>query len=274
MTILIIGAKGGLGQAFMEVYADEKPIGLDKEDLDITNEADVLRVVSNANPGLIINCAAYNSVDSAEEDRAFAENVNGYAPGFLAHAAATVGAIFVHYSSGQVFQGLEEVGYNEEDTPDPINAYGFSKLLGEKEVAKNTKKFYIIRTAWLFGPTKKKSFIDLMLEKARSGEIIKVVNDEFGTPTYAKDLAQSSRALIEMNKPSGIYHLINEGVVSRFEWAKEIFKIKKIKTQVNEINGSELTRVAKRPKYEVLQNTKYIQLRPWQEALKEFLVKS
>ncbi len=272
--VLIIGSEGGLGQAFAEVYKDLQPVCLTHADLDITKEQDVLKWFAAIQPNLVLNCAAYNSVDKAEEERAFAENVNGYAPGFLAHAASQIGATLVHYSTGQVFDGTKAEGYKEDEVTNPINAYGASKLLGEMELQKNTDKFYIIRTAWLYGKSKagKKSFVDLMLEKAKAEEIIKVVEDEFGPPTYVFDLAQASRALIEEKKPFGIYHLTNTGSVSRYEWAKEIFRLKNMdKVKLVSMSADELQRAAKRPKYEVLVNTKFIQLRPWTEALQEFL---
>jgi dTDP-4-dehydrorhamnose reductase len=276
MKILIIGAKGNLGSELMRVYSDMSPIGWGHEDLDVTDEQKVWDMITELRPNVVFNCAAYNAVDKAEEDRITAGSLNGDAPGYIAKACKEVDATIFHYSSGMVFSGDNKDGYAEDDPTDPVNAYGRSKLMGEISVQENSEKFYIVRTCWLFGKlgqgqSSKKSFSDLMVEKAEKGEQIKVVDDEFGNPTYTKDLAQASRALIETAKPFGIYHLANAGVVSRLDWANEIFKIKKMNVRVEPIKGMALPRQAKRPKYEVLKNTKFIELRPWTEALEEYM---
>ncbi|MBX4204820.1 MAG: dTDP-4-dehydrorhamnose reductase [Candidatus Doudnabacteria bacterium] len=272
--ILILGYLGGLGQAFMEVYEDEKPIGLDREDFDIANESQVLEIIQKHQPSLVINCTGYTAVDKAEVEREFAESINGSGPGFVAAACKEVGATLVHFSTGMVFDGNNSEGYNEDALTNPINTYGRTKLLGEIEVQKRMDNFYIIRSAWLFGKTKtgKKSFIDIMLEKAQTGEVIKAVTDEVGCPTYDFDLAQATRALIEVKKPFGLYHITNSGRANRFDWAEEIFRIKEIEADVVGVPASDFPkRAALRPKFEVLNNTKFILLRPWQEALEEFL---
>jgi dTDP-4-dehydrorhamnose reductase len=275
MKVLILGHLGGLGQAFMEVYSDEKPLGLDREDLDVANQTQVADMISKHSPSLVINCTGYTAVDKAEsEERGMAESINGTAPGFMASECKKIGATLVHFSTGMVFNGQSDKGYNEDEVTDPVNAYGRSKLLGEIEVQKNMDDFYIVRSTWLFGKTKtgKKSFIDLMLEKAAGNEEIKAVTDEVGTPTYDFDLAQATRALVEVKKPFGIYHLTNSGRANRFDWAEEIFRIKEIDAEVIGVTSDEFPkRPAARPKFEVLNNTKFIELRPWQEALEEFL---
>ncbi len=273
MKVLILGAKGSLGQTFADLYKDHEVFAWDREELDITNEDAVAQRVAELKPDLIINCAAYNAVDKAEEDRAGAELLNGSAVGFVAKAASAAGAILVHYSTGQVFDGSKSEGYNEDDQPNPVNAYGRSKLAGEMELQENTEKFYLIRTCWLYGrpAAGKKSFTDMMLEMAKKNQDINGVKDEFGNPTFVKDLAEATRALVEEKKPFGIYHLTNSGTASRYDWAKEIFMIKNIKAKLNEVNSDFFQRKAIRPKYEILNNTKFIQLRPWTEALKEYL---
>jgi dTDP-4-dehydrorhamnose reductase len=276
--VLILGSKGNLGNELMNLYSDLNPTGWDKEELDVTDEKAVWDKISELKPNLVYNCTAYNAVDKAEEDRVTSENINGYAVGNIAKACKAAGAVLVHYSSGMVFDGENSSGYNEDDATNPVNAYGQSKLLGEMEIAENAEKYYVIRTSWLFGKLgpgagNKKSFIDLMLEKAQNNETISLVDDEIGKPTYILDLAQASRALVETEKPFGIYHLTNSGTVSRLDWAKEVFSIKNLHPETVAVKGSELSRPAKRPHYEVLNNTKFIELRPWTEALKEFIEK-
>lgn len=272
MKVLILGAKGSLGQVFVELYSDHEVFAWDRSELDVTDEAMVMQMISEIQPNLVINCAAYNGVDSAEEDRITAESVNGSAPGYIAKAADAIGATMVHYSTGQVFDGMNPQGYNEDDQPDPVNAYGKSKLLGEIEAQANTEKIYIIRTCWLYGkPTQgKKSFTDIVLDLAQTGKV-KGVGDEFGNPTYVVDLAHATRAMVEENKPFGTYHIINTGIASRYDWAKEVLEIKGLKAELELVSSGDFVRKAKRPKYEVLNNTKFIELRPWTEALREYL---
>ncbi len=273
MKVLILGAKGSLGQEFMELYRDHEVSGWDRTDLDVTDEEAVSQKIRELKPELIINCAAYNAVDKAEEDRGTAEAVNGSAVGIIAKVATELNAVTVHYSTGQVFDGSNQDGYNEDDLPHPINAYGMSKYLGEMELQRNSEQFYLIRTCWLYGRPAggKKSFTDIMLDLAVKDQPIRAVKDEFGNPTYVKDLAQATRALIEQKKPFGIYHIVNSGAASRFDWAREVFDIRKMSVNLESVSAAQFERKAARPQYEVLNNTKFIELRPWTEALREYL---
>jgi dTDP-4-dehydrorhamnose reductase len=256
----------------VNLYVDAEVFAFDHADFDITENSAVESKLKEINPDLVINCAAYNSVDKAEEETELANKVNGIAPGFMAKVCKDLDAIFVHYSTGQVFDGSNSKGYNEDAIPNPMNAYGKSKLLGETETQKAGGKYYVVRTAWLYGKTLgKKSFNDIMIEQAAKGGVVKAVSDEYGSPTYVVDLAHATRALVEENKPFGIYHLINDGLGTRFDWAQEIFRIKNIQVELNPASRTEFVRKAARPQYEFLNNTKFIKLRPWQEALEEFI---
>jgi dTDP-4-dehydrorhamnose reductase len=271
--VLIIGAKGNLGHALAEAYAEAEPTLWDREEIDITNEHRCRELITELKPDLVYNCAAYNAVDKAEEDAGAADNVNGYGVGNLARVCSEIDAVLVHFSSNYVFDGQNPEGYAEDDKPNPLSAYGRSKRLGEIELAQNAEKYYLVRTAWLYGSKTegKKSFIDIMLELAGKGDPVKCVTDEFGSPTYVKDLAQALVALTEQEKEFGIYHLTNSGMASWFDWAKEIFKIKDMGVKMVEIKSGDLKRAAKRPEYGVLNNTKFVELRPWTEALEEYL---
>ncbi len=274
MKILILGAKGSLGQTFSDICKDHDTTAWDREELDITNESDVMKKIPDLKPELVINCAAYNAVDKAEEDRALAELLNGSAVGFIGKAAVAVDAIVVHFSTAYIFDGNSQEGYNEDDKPSPQSVYAKSKLMGEMELVQNIENYYIIRTTWLYGResvTGKPSFVDLMLKLAGEGKEIKGITDEFGQPTYVKDLAHAALELVNQQKPFGIYHLTNQGQASWYDWAKEIFRIKKIKANLVEGKRSDFNRPAHRPQYGVLNNTKFIQLRPWHEALEEYL---
>ena len=274
MKVLILGAKGSLGQVFADLYKSSEVSAWDRDELDITDEGAVVKKIAELAPNLVINCAAYNAVDKAEEDRLTADQINGYAVGFVARAASKAGAIMVHFSTNYVFAGDNQEGYNEDAQSRPQSAYAKSKFLGEIELSENTEKFYLIRTSWLYGKesiTGKSSFVEVMLKLATNGKEITAINDEFASPTYVVDLAQATRALIEQKKPFGIYHLTNSGSTSWYEWAKEIFELKKMNTNLVAISRVDYPRQAVRPQYGVLNNTKFIELRPWTEALKEYL---
>ena len=276
--ILVIGSLGSLGQEITKVFSDMNPIGLTQNDLDITSKSAVLEKIVALKPDVVINCSAYNAVDQAEEEPEIAKSVNGYGVGYIAQACEQVGAILVHYSTNYVFDGHNQHGYAEHDEPNPLGMYGKSKLLGEIEAQKASKN-YVVRTAWLYGlpgigANVKKNFVYTMLDLAKQKPKIECVNDQFGNPTYTKDVAQATRALLEMNKPYGIYHFINDGVASWYTWAKEIFRIKHVKIELADVyvqNQSLPAHKVKRPQYATLLNTKFIKLRPWPEALEEFL---
>lgn len=271
--ILVLGARGNLGQEIVRVYRDAEVVAFDIQDLDITDEAKVLETINKLQPDVVFNCAAYTNVDAAEDNVELAQLINGKAVGFVAKACEQAKAILVHYSTGQIFDGTNSQGNNEGDAPDPINAYGASKLQGEREIAQNTSRFYIFRTCWLYGkPTNgKKSFTDIMIELAKKGQPINAVTDEIGSPTYVVDLAQASRAIVEEQKPFGIYHLTNSGQASRLDWAKAVFETLKLDVVLTPVDSSFFVRKAKRPKFELLSNNKYLKLRPWDEALAEYL---
>lgn len=303
--ILIIGAKGMLGQELVKVFKkdkDYKVIAWDKSDIDITREKEVDKKIGVIKPALIINAAAYNAVDKCEDKKEYelAKKVNGLAPGYLAKAAKKLKATLVHYSSDYVFEGdfekilarepagcthscatcglhnNQELGFCEDDAPNPVNKYGESKLMGEKEVIKNTKNYYLIRTSWLFGRPAvsegaKRSFFDVMRELGKKNKEVKVVDDETGRFTYAPDLARKTKEIIDSQKPFGIYHVTNSGESTWFEACQELYKFAKIKTKVVPVSGSEFPRPAARPFYSVLVNTKLNPLRDWRLALKDYL---
>ena len=274
MKVLILGAKGSLGQTFVDLYHDHDVSAWDRDECDITDENQTHELITELTPDLVINCAAYNAVDKAEEDHGVADMINGSAVGFIAKAANEIGATMVHFSTNYVFDGNNQAGYNEDDATNPGSAYAKSKLLGEMELQENTDNFYLVRTAWLYGrssETGKPSFVDSMLALAKDGKEIRGIVDEFASPTYVLDLAQATRALVEQNKPFGIYHLTNSGQTSWYEWAKEIFTIRGVKANLISISRDDYPRKAQRPQYGILNNTKFVELRPWTEALKEYL---
>ena len=282
MKTIIIGARGMLGQELKKIFQDWNPICWDQAEIDIIDKKNVNEKIFEIKPKLVINAAAYTNVDGAETNRDLAMKVNGYGVGNLAEACKKVNAILIHYSTDYVFDGKNLEGYKEDDQPkNPINVYGESKLLGEKMLRENTDRFYLIRLSWLFGKFGK-NFVETMLQLAEKNEIIKVVNDQRGKPTFALDLAKKTRSLVEEKFPFGIYHITNEGACSWHEFAKEIFKI--VQTQkakprdfacenikVIPVSSKEFPTAAKRPAWSILINTKLPLSRPWQKALEEYL---
>ncbi len=275
---IILGALGTLGQELVKVFAQYKPMALDKDELDITDQKSVAAFITKEKPKLVINAAAYNDVDGCENPDKLktAQKVNSLAPKYLALATAKVKAKLIHYSTDYVFPGSKPEGYLETDKPKPINAYGQTKLAGEQAVQENNPDHYIIRTTRIFGsPAKgvgaKKSFIDLMLELALKNDILKVVDEERSCPTYAKDLAVQTQYLVSQGLPTGIYHVTNAGACTWYEFAQEIFKIIKKQVELMPVPASTFPRPAKRPAHSRLLNTKLPPMRPWQEALGEHL---
>lgn len=283
--VLILGAKGMLGQELVGEFIAQKyeVIGWDKEELDITDFSATNQKISDLRPDILVNAVAYNLVDKIEEDSGvfeLAKKINGEAIGNLAQICKENNIIFIHYSSDYVFKGDDRGGYKEDDQADPINKYGQTKLIGEKHILDVGGKFYLIRLSKLFGKPAvsaeaKKSFVDTMIYLATAGgkTHLDLVDEEIGCITYAPDLAQFTRRLIEDGRPFGIYHGSNSGVCSWYDWAKKIFEIKKINIEIAPVDGNKFPRPAKRPMYSELLNTKLPPQRSWQEALQEYLTK-
>ncbi|HBJ81650.1 dTDP-4-dehydrorhamnose reductase, partial [Pseudothermotoga sp.] len=222
MLVLITGANGQLGRAFQELFKEQ---GIDfiaatKEELDITNLQQIREFVRK-NEGIthIINCAAYNKVDEAERDWKTAYLVNGIGPKNLAIVSNEIGAELVHYSTDYVFSGKKGSPYTIYDTSDPINKYGESKVLGERFVMSFSNRYYLIRTSWVFGDGM--NFVRKVLEWSKKSKVLRIVDDEVSSPTYAPDLAKATWELIKL-KAYGLYHITNSGYCSRYEWAEFI----------------------------------------------------
>jgi dTDP-4-dehydrorhamnose reductase len=256
---LILGSSGMLGYDLCRIFPDS--IKLTRNELDITDRTKVIETISDIRPEVVINAAAYTDVDGCEDNKELAFAVNGYGPGYLAEACSAVGAKLVHYSTDYVFDGSKKE-YLESDATNPINVYGESKLLGEQLIAENTDDFRIIRTSWLFG-LNGKNFVDTMLGLSGKMEYVKVVNDQFGKPTYTYDLAAKTREIIEQKL--GIYHITNEGVCSWYDFASAIID------NVSPCSSAEFPRKAQRPKYSILLNTKVNSMRHWKAALSDYL---
>jgi dTDP-4-dehydrorhamnose reductase len=256
--VLILGAYGMLGQDLQRTFPHAVFRG---HDLDITDAGKVGTAIHDLHPSLVINAAGYTDVDGCEDHRDLAFAVNGDSLVHIARACRDTGAVLIHYSSDYVFDGTKK-SYREDDVPHPINVYGESKLLGDRNIQKNMADYRIIRTSWLFGKHGK-NFVDTMLRLSPEMPQVRVVNDQFGKPTFTADLAQKT-ADSALSQP-GIYHITNDGICSWYEFARAIIP------NVVPCSTAEYLRKAKRPAYSVLTNTKTAPMRPWQDALRTYL---
>lgn len=274
--ILIFGSDGMLGQELLHQWSDEQCIGVDRSQIDITQRELVHQLITREKPVVVINAAAYNNVDGAEVDVDEANAVNGTAVGYIASAAESIGAVFVHYSTDYVFDGEKKEGYREDDPPTPISIYGKSKLLGEDQAREHSSHLYLIRLSRLFGaPAKsqgaKQSFIEKIIEQSQDRSTLTVIDEELSCPTYAPDLAATTKNLIDTQAEFGVYHVTNTGACTWFGLAQEIFTQRQWHGTLVSVPSSTFPRPARRPRYSVLLDTKLPPMRSWQEAVREYL---
>ncbi len=277
MKVLILGAKGMLGTELVKVYSDHEVLAWDREECDITNADQIRSKILEARPDLIINCAAYNNVDGAEDEgRELAYLLNREAPGYIAEVAKELDVPFVQYTSDYVFDGAKSDGYIETDEPNPISEYAKSKAEGEVRVLASGARVYVIRPSRIFGEMGtgegvKESFVDLILRLAEDKNELDLVDEETASPTYAPDLAKRTREVVEGYEP-GIYHGTNEGACTWFGFAKEIFQLAgQDDIKLNPVPTSFYPRPAARPSCSWLKNTKLPPARSWQDALAEYM---
>lgn len=280
--ILILGAKGMLGQELLRVFKADKMYlvaAWDREEIDVTDFEVVEKKVAELLPDIILNAVAYNAVDQCErddEEYAKASVLNAALPKKLAQISQKLECILVHYSTDYVFDGSQESGYDEEALPQPLSRYGETKRGGEVAVLESGAQAYVIRLSKLFGRPAasalgKRSFFDVMLEKSKSSLEVKVVDDERSCFTYAPDLAEATKTLLEDNAPYGTYHLPNEGGATWYDAVQALYQLARVDTKVIPVTSDAFPRPAKRPRVSVLLNTKRPKSRPYQEALAEYL---
>lgn len=283
--VLITGANGQLGLAINQVIQERTDLNItiintDVGDataycpitLDITNPVAVMNLIQSIKPEIVINCAAFTAVDLCESEKERAYRINAIGAKNLAVAANDFDAKFVHVSTDYVFNGENNRPYTEEDTPNPNSVYGTTKLDGEKLVREHCVKHFIVRTAWLYGNGK--NFVRTMIRLMDENKDIRVVNDQYGCPTSAMELAKAIISLMETEE-YGIYHGVCDGGTTWYEFAVEIFKQLGLDVRVTPIETSEYPTPAKRPAYSILSNNKLknigIHFKPWREALKEYI---
>jgi len=287
MKILITGISGMLGIDLYQTLREEYEVtGLDRRDfpcspspsvnkIDITDLEAVKELFYWLTPHFVIHAAAYTDVDGCEKDADKAYKVNALGTRNIALACQKLDIPLLYISTDFVFRGDKETPYDEFDEPHPVNIYGKSKLAGENYLKSFLSRYFIVRSSWLYGQWGK-NFVTTVLKLAREKSVLKVVDDQVGSPTYTKDLSQQIKRLVA-TELYGIYHITNSGRCSWYEFAQEILKLAGIKgVKVTPITSEELARPAPRPKFSVLENyclrlSLGNGMREWKEALRDFL---
>jgi dTDP-4-dehydrorhamnose reductase len=273
MRIFITGHRGQLGRALAAHLAEHEITGGDLPEWNLTDAAQVKASLEDIRPDVVIHAAALTDVDYCARNPAEAVRVNGVGTYNVALACRAVGSMLVSISTNEVFDGQAYRPYQEYDQRNPINPYGYSKYVAEQVVERYAPHYMIVRTAWLYAPDGS-NFIHKVLARARAGQPLRVVTDEVGSPTYAPDLADALARLIALGQP-GVYHMANAGACSRFEFAQEILQQAGLDAPVEPIPSGAFQRDSTPPPYAPLDNifgaAAGVTLRPWQEALADFL---
>lgn len=283
--ILIIGSTGQLGRELQQIILPQgNRIALGRSQIDLTQPDNLRNTIAEIQPQLIINAAAYTAVDKAESEIEQAIAINATAPGIIAETAHKLGTYLIHISTDYVFDGKQSHPYQETDKTNPLGIYGQTKLAGEQAIRQNCENHLIIRTAWVYGSYGKSNFVKTMLKLGTEREEIRVVADQIGSPTWARDLAEAIALIIPhlTAQIAGTYHYTNSGVASWYDFAQAIFEEAsaieyplKIR-QVIPITTADYPTPAQRPAYSVLACEKISQLLPtspphWRQALRKML---
>ena len=273
MTWLVLGAKGQLGQELIHLLKikNVEATGTDRNEIDFAKPNEIAEKLAKLNPSHIVNCGAYTQVDKAEEEPELANLINAQAVGVIAKFASERKIPFVHISTDYVFDGTSTIAYLEDDKINPQSIYGSSKALGEKEALENNPESYILRTSWVYGEYGN-NFPKVIAKKLRNNELLNVVNDQIGSPTWTFDLASAIIEILDKKPKTGTYHITNSESCSWFEFAQEIAKTLNVdENLVKSTDSKSFVRPAVRPKFSVLSNTKWenaglTPLRSWKEA--------
>lgn len=295
--VLITGSSGMLGvDLSCELKKDYEVVGTDLiqnnlsavtafHKCDIVDCKSIKAVVGKARPDIIVHAAAWTDVDGCELDKDKAYKVNSEGTRNIAMACKDLEVVLFYISTDFIFDGKKKTPYKEIDMPNPISIYGDSKLKGEHYVGELLKKYFIIRTSWLYGKNGK-NFVDTIMAKSKKEKMLRVVNDQVGAPTHTKDLAKAIHVMLDKIFKSqgrrvtgsqvGTYHVSNSGSVSWYDYAKEILKLAKSDTKVEPISSAESSRPARRPAMSVLDNSKFVKftgykMRNWKDAVKEYI---
>ena len=277
MRILLTGVRGQVGAALARTLA---PLGElaahDRSTIDLLDLPSVEAAVARARPDIVVNAAAYTAVDRAEREPELAFKVNAEAVGALAHAAKSIGALFVHFSTDYVFDGEKTQPYVETDAPHPLGVYGRSKLAGERAIAASGCRHYIFRTSWVYSRAGR-NFVHAILAAAKSKPALRVVNDQRGAPTSAEAIAGAVAAVLADTRgrggPDGIYHLTAAGETTWYEFAREILQDAAPEVRLVPVTTAEYGAAAPRPRNSLLDNAKLLEtfgiaLEDWRHAFR------
>lgn len=275
-TFLILGANGQLGKQFSKTLAGQKKnvVAPDEKDCDITIRDSIARIIDTAMPSVVINCAAYNAVDLAEQQPEAAYLINAEAVKNIAALCREKSILLIHYSTDYVFDGRKGHPYVEHDPPNPLNNYGKSKLAGEEAVQTSAGKFLLFRTSWVFG-NGTQNFVYKLLQWSKNNSVLKLTNDEISVPTSTLDLVHFTLYAIEKNL-TGLYHLTNSGYASRYEWGKYLAEKLALRSSIVPASLNDFPSPAKRPAFSAMLNEKLAQeigipIPHWRNAVDRFL---
>ena len=278
MKILVTGVNGQLGYEVVKCLESRniECRGVDIDDFDLTNRSDVIDYITNYAPDAVVHCAAFTAVDKAEEVRELCYSINVEGAESVALACKQLGAKMLYVSTDYVFNGQGEEFFETDSPKAPLNYYGLSKSMGEDKLMSLIDEYFIVRTSWVFG-LNGNNFIKTMLRLGNERDSLTVVSDQVGSPTYAKDLAAVLCDMIVTDK-YGEYHATNEGICSWFDFAKAIMEKAQLPCKVKPLTTKEYPRPAKRPAYSALSHTMLKitvkdEMRPWEDALEDFLHK-
>lgn len=275
MKIVVIGAAGQLGTAVVESYAGRADVvPVTRPTLDLGDAPAVEAFIAGQAPDVVVNCAAYNDVDGAEDHAADALKVNALAVRALATGARTAGAALVHYGTDFIFDGLADRPYTEDDEPSPQSVYALSKLLGEWFAA-DVPRHYVLRVESLFGGRARRSSVDRIADAIRAGQPSRVFTDRTVSPSFVQDVAAATWHLLESGAPSGVYHCVNTGVTTWSALAQEIGRILQVEPDLVPVKVADVPMKARRPQYAALSNAKLARagfaMPGWQDALRRYL---
>ena len=285
--ILLIGKTGQVGYYLLQALAPlGKVIAPDRTELDLTHSDSIRGAIREARPDVIVNAGGWTIVDQVEREPGLAMQVNGTAPGIIAEEARRCGALFVHYSTVFVFDGTKQQPYVEEDVPQPVNAYGRSKLAGEEAIAGAGGHYLILRASWTYS-RRRSNFPLALLKSAREKRELAIVDDQVGSPTWARAYADTAAELVKqldhLRERCGLYHLSSQGETTRYAWARKIIELAKEYTEeasgwasLRPIASSEYPHVAPRPLHTVLNSDKFhaafgIRMSSWEDQLRAFM---
>lgn len=274
MRVFITGARGQLGQALQAHFAGEAVLPVDLPECDITDRRCTLRAIGEFRPDVVLHVAAMTDVDGCARNPDAALRVNALGTQNVALACQAAGCAMLYISTNEVFDGRKTTPYTEFDLPNPINPYAHSKWAGENVTRDLLTRFYIVRIAWLYGKGGN-HFVRKMIRLADERGSLRMVEDEVGSPTYAEDVARAVRQLVETGA-YGVYHFVNEGAASRYEFVREILRLSgRGHVPVEPIKLADYARASTPPPYTPLRNfcgaALGITLRPWQAALAEYI---